>query len=238
MWQIWIDRGGTFTDLVARKPNGELISHKLLSENPEQYEDAALQGIRDMLGLDKNDPIPPGKVDAVKMGTTVATNALLERKGDRTALVITKGFGDALRIGYQNRPRLFDMNIKLPELVYERVLEADERMAVDGEVLKALDEDALRKGLRDIYDDGIRSVAIAFLHGYKHTEHEIRAGEIAKDVGFTQISVSHQVSPLIKLVSRGDTTVVDAYLSPILRRYVDRVAADLEATRAVRVGSL
>ncbi len=229
MWQIWIDRGGTFTDLVARKPNGELISHKLLSENPEQYEDAALQGIRDMLGLDKNDPIPPGKVDAVKMGTTVATNALLERKGDRTALVITKGFGDALRIGYQNRPRLFDMNIKLPELVYERVLEADERMAVDGEVLKALDEDALRKGLRDIYDDGIRSVAIAFLHGYKHTEHEIRAGEIAKDVGFTQISVSHQVSPLIKLVSRGDTTVVDAYLSPILRRYVDRVAADLEA---------
>ncbi|MCK5778834.1 MAG: hydantoinase B/oxoprolinase family protein [Rhodospirillales bacterium] len=229
MWQIWIDRGGTFTDLVARKPNGELISHKLLSENPEQYEDAALQGIRDMLGLDKNDPIPPGKVDAVKMGTTVATNALLERKGDRTALVITKGFGDALRIGYQNRPRLFDMNIKLPELVYERVLEADERMAVDGEVLKALDEDALRKGLQDIYDDGIRSVAIAFLHGYKHTEHEIRAGEIAKDVGFTQISVSHQVSPLIKLVSRGDTTVVDAYLSPILRRYVDRVAADLEA---------
>lgn len=229
MWQIWIDRGGTFTDLVARKPNGELISHKLLSENPEQYEDAALQGIRDMLGLGKNDPIPSGKVDAVKMGTTVATNALLERKGDRTALVITKGFGDALRIGYQNRPRLFDMNIKLPELVYERVLEADERMAVDGEVLKELDEDALRNGLKEIYDDGIRSVAIAFLHGYKHTEHEIKAGEIAKDVGFTQISVSHQVSPLIKLVSRGDTTVVDAYLSPILRRYVDRVAADLEA---------
>jgi len=229
MWQIWIDRGGTFTDLVARKPNGELISHKLLSENPEQYEDAALQGIRDLLGLEKDDPIPPGKVDAVKMGTTVATNALLERKGDRTALVITKGFGDALRIGYQNRPRLFDMNIKLPELVYERVLEADERMAVDGEVLKELDEDALRKGLQEIYDDGIRSVAIAFLHGYKHTEHELRAGEIAKDVGFTQISVSHQVSPLIKLVSRGDTTVVDAYLSPILRRYVDRVATDLEA---------
>ena len=229
MWQIWIDRGGTFTDLVARKPNGELVSHKLLSENPEQYEDAALQGIRDMLGLGKNDPIPSGKVDAVKMGTTVATNALLERKGDRTALVITKGFGDALRIGYQNRPRLFDMNIKLPELVYERVLEADERVAVDGEILKELDEDALRKGLKDIYDDGIRSVAIAFLHGYKHTEHEIKAGEIAKDVGFTQISVSHQVSPLIKLVSRGDTTVVDAYLSPILRRYVDRVAADLEA---------
>ncbi|MGJ3258365.1 MAG: hydantoinase B/oxoprolinase family protein [Rhodospirillales bacterium] len=229
MWQIWIDRGGTFTDLVARKPNGDLITHKLLSENPEQYEDAALQGIRDLLGLDKTDAIPPGKVQAVKMGTTVATNALLERKGDRTALVITKGFGDALRIGYQNRPRLFDMHIKLPELVYERVLEADERMTVDGEVLTPLDEDALRTGLQEIYDDGIRSVAIAFLHGYKHTAHETKAGEIAKEIGFTQISISHQVSPLIKLVSRGDTTVVDAYLSPILRRYVDRVAADLEA---------
>jgi 5-oxoprolinase (ATP-hydrolysing) len=229
MWQIWIDRGGTFTDLVARKPNGDLITHKLLSENPEQYEDAALQGIRDLLGLDKTDAIPPGKVQAVKMGTTVATNALLERKGDRTALVITKGFGDALRIGYQNRPRLFDMHIKLPELVYERVLEADERMTVDGDVLTPLDQDALRTGLQEIYDDGIRSVAIAFLHGYKHTAHETKAGEIAKEIGFTQISISHQVSPLIKLVSRGDTTVVDAYLSPILRRYVDRVAADLEA---------
>lgn len=232
MWQIWIDRGGTFTDLVARKPNGELVTHKLLSENPEQYEDAALQGIRDLLGIDKSASIPAGKVDAVKMGTTVATNALLERKGDRTALVITKGFGDALRIGYQNRPRLFDMNIKLPELVYETVLEADERVTVDGEVLTPLDENALKQGLQKIYDDGIRSVAIAFLHGYKHTAHEIRAGEIARDVGFTQVSISHQVSPLIKLVSRGDTTVVDAYLSPILRRYVDRVAADLEADGA------
>ncbi|WNJ99315.1 hydantoinase B/oxoprolinase family protein [Thalassospiraceae bacterium LMO-JJ14] len=229
MWQIWIDRGGTFTDLVARKPNGELLTHKLLSENPEQYEDAALQGIRDLLGIPKGEPIPAGKVEAVKMGTTVATNALLERKGDRTALVITKGFGDALRIGYQNRPRLFDMNIKLPELVYEQVLEADERVAVDGEILAPLDEDALRDGLQKVFESGIRSVAIAFLHGYKHNDHEIRAGEIARDVGFTQISVSHQVSPLIKLVSRGDTTVVDAYLSPILRRYVDRVAADLEA---------
>ncbi|MEQ8318873.1 MAG: hydantoinase B/oxoprolinase family protein [Rhodospirillales bacterium] len=232
MWQIWIDRGGTFTDLVARKPNGELVTHKLLSENPEQYEDAALQGIRDLLGIDKSASIPAGKVDAVKMGTTVATNALLERKGDRTALVITKGFGDALRIGYQNRPRLFDMNIKLPELVYETVLEADERVTVDCEVLTPLDENALKQGLQKIYDDGIRSVAIAFLHGYKHTAHEIRAGEIARDVGFTQVSISHQVSPLIKLVSRGDTTVVDAYLSPILRRYVDRVAADLEADGA------
>jgi len=229
MWQIWIDRGGTFTDLVAKNPDGELITHKLLSENPEQYEDAALQGIRDLLGLESGAPIPPGTVESVKMGTTVATNALLERKGDRTLLVITSGFGDVLRIGYQNRPRLFDMHIKLPELVYEQVIEADERVSADGEVLKPLQEDQLRVDLQNAYDDGIRSVAIAFMHGYRHNEHEQRAGEIAKEIGFTQISVSHTVSPLIKLVSRGDTTVVDAYLSPILRRYVDRVAADLEA---------
>ncbi len=229
MWQIWIDRGGTFTDLVAKNPDGELITHKLLSENPEQYEDAALQGIRDLLGLESGAPIPPGTVESVKMGTTVATNALLERKGDRTLLVITSGSGDVLRIGYQNRPRLFDMHIKLPELVYEQVIEADERVSADGEVLKPLQEDQLRVDLQNAYDDGIRSVAIAFMHGYRHNEHEQRAGEIAKEIGFTQISVSHTVSPLIKLVSRGDTTVVDAYLSPILRRYVDRVAADLEA---------
>ncbi|MEX0694101.1 MAG: hydantoinase B/oxoprolinase family protein [Rhodospirillales bacterium] len=229
MWQVWIDRGGTFTDLVARKPNGDLVTHKLLSENPEQYEDAALQGIRDLLGIEAGAPIPAGTVEAVKMGTTVATNALLERKGDRTALVITKGFGDALRIGYQNRPRLFDMHIKLPELVYETVIEASERIAVDGSVLIPLDEAALKTALEDVYASGIRSVAIAFMHGYKYTDHEIRAGAIARQVGFTQVSISHQVSPLIKLVSRGDTTVVDAYLSPILRRYVDRVAADLEA---------
>ena len=229
MWQVWIDRGGTFTDLVARKPNGDLVTHKLLSENPEQYEDAALQGIRDLLGIEASTPIPAGTIEAVKMGTTVATNALLERKGDRTALVITRGFGDALRIGYQNRPRLFDMHIKLPELVYETVIEASERIAVDGSVLTPLDEEALKTSLEEVYASGIRSVAIAFMHGYKYTDHEIRAGAIAKQVGFTQISISHQVSPLIKLVSRGDTTVVDAYLSPILRRYVDRVATDLEA---------
>lgn len=229
MWQIWIDRGGTFTDLVAKKPDGELVTHKLLSENPEQYKDAALQGIRDLLGLKSGDPIPPGTVESVKMGTTVATNALLERKGDRTVLVITSGFGDVLRIGYQNRPRLFDMNIKLPELVYEQVIEADERVSAEGETLKPLAEDQLRIDLQKAYDDGIRSVAIAFTHGYKHTAHEQRAGEIAREIGFSQVSVSHAVSPLIKLVSRGDTTVVDAYLSPILRRYVDRVAADLEA---------
>ncbi len=233
MWQIWIDRGGTFTDLVAKNPDGELVTHKLLSENPEQYEDAALQGIRDLLGLESGAPIPPGTVESVKMGTTVATNALLERKGDRTLLVITSGFGDVLRIGYQNRPRLFDMHIKLPELVYEQVIEADERVSAEGDVLKPLQEDQLRNDLQKAYDDGIRSVAIAFMHGYRHNDHEQRAGEIAKEIGFTQISVSHTVSPLIKLVSRGDTTVVDAYLSPILRRYVDRVAADLEADGAV-----
>ena len=229
MWQIWIDRGGTFTDLVAKNPDGELITHKLLSENPEQYEDAALQGIRDLLDLEGGAPIPPGTVESVKMGTTVATNALLERKGDRTVLVITSGFGDVLRIGYQNRPRLFDMHIKLPELVYEQVIEADERVSAEGDVLKPLQEEQLRNDLQKAYDDGIRSVAIAFMHGYRHNDHEQRAGEIAKEIGFTQISVSHTVSPLIKLVSRGDTTVVDAYLSPILRRYVDRVATDLEA---------
>jgi 5-oxoprolinase (ATP-hydrolysing) len=233
MWQIWIDRGGTFTDLVAKNPDGELVTHKLLSENPEQYEDAALQGIRDLLGLESGAPIPPGTVESVKMGTTVATNALLERKGDRTLLVITSGFGDVLRIGYQNRPRLFDMHIKLPELVYEQVIEADERVSAEGDVLKPLQEDQLRNDLQKAYDDGILSVAIAFMHGYRHNDHEQRAGEIAKEIGFTQISVSHTVSPLIKLVSRGDTTVVDAYLSPILRRYVDRVAADLEADGAV-----
>lgn len=229
MWQIWIDRGGTFTDLVAKTPDGALITYKLLSENPEQYEDAALHGIREMMGLEPGAAIPPGTLQAVKMGTTVATNALLERKGDRTALVVTKGFGDALRIGYQNRPRLFDMNIKLPELVYEKVIEADERVAADGAVLTPLGEDALRTNLQAVYDDGIRSVAIAFMHGYRHTKHETEAAKIAAEIGFTQISVSHTVSPLIKLISRGDTTVVDAYLSPILRRYVDRVATDLEA---------
>ena len=229
MWQIWIDRGGTFTDLVAKKPNGELVTHKLLSENPEQYEDAALQGIRDLLGLDSGAPIPPGTVESVKMGTTVATNALLERKGDRTVLVITSGFGDVLRIGYQTRPRLFDMHIKLPELVYEQAIEAEERISAEGEILKPLAEDQLRADLQKSFDNGIRSVAIAFMHGYRHSAHEQRAGEIAREIGFTQVSVSHAVSPLIKLVSRGDTTVVDAYLSPILRRYVDRVAADLEA---------
>ena len=226
-WQFWIDRGGTFTDIVARKPDGSLVTHKLLSENPERYADAAIQGIRELLDVPVGEKIPGEKIEAVKMGTTVATNALLERKGDRTALVTTKGFRDSLRLAYQNRPRLFDRNIKLPEMLYENVIEADGRFDAQGEELTALDRDALRTELQAVYDDGIRACAIVFMHGYRYTAHENAAAEIARDIGFTQVSVSHQVSPLMKLVSRGDTTVVDAYLSPILRRYVDQVASEL-----------
>jgi len=226
-WQIWIDRGGTFTDLIARKPDGTLTTHKLLSENPEQYQDAALQGIRNLMGIGKSGDIPDDRIDVVKMGTTVATNALLERKGDRTVLVTTKGFRDSLRIGYQNRPDLFARHIVLPEMLYESVIEVDERVLADGTVTSPLRPDAVRSDLQHAYDQGIRSVAIVFMHGYRYTAHEQQVGNLARDVGFTQISISHQVSPLMKIVSRGDTTVVDAYLSPILRRYVDRVAADL-----------
>ncbi len=228
-WQFWIDRGGTFTDVVARKPDGELVTHKLLSENPEQYKDAAVQGIRSLLGLGKEDALPPNVVEAVKMGTTVATNALLERKGDRTLFVTTEGFGDVLRIGYQNRPRLFDRHIVLPEMLYERSVEVPERVSAEGEVITPLDEDAARAAMKSAYDDGVRAVAIAFMHGYRFPDHEKRVAAIARDIGFTQVSVSHEVSPLMKLVSRGDTTVVDAYLSPILRRYVDQVAGQLDA---------
>ncbi len=230
-WQFWIDRGGTFTDLVARRPDGTLVTHKLLSENPERYRDAAIQGIRDLLGLAPGAAIPAAAVEAVKMGTTVATNALLERKGDRTVLVINDGFGDALRIAYQNRPRLFDRNIVLPELLYERVVEVPGRVTVEGTELVPLDEDAVRRGLAEAYQAGIRACAIVFMHGYRHPAHEAAAAAIAREIGFTQVSVSHQVSPLIKLVGRGDTTVVDAYLSPILRRYVEQVAAELGGAR-------
>ncbi|PKR54916.1 hydantoinase B/oxoprolinase family protein [Thalassospira marina] len=226
-WQFWVDRGGTFTDIVARKPDGSLVTHKLLSENPERYKDAAIQGIRDLLGVAAGETIPAEKIEAVKMGTTVATNALLERKGDRTVLVTTKGFRDALRIAYQNRPRLFDRNIKLPESLYELVVEASERFNAQGEEITALDRDQLRYDLQTAFDDGIRACAIVFMHGYRYSAHELAAAEIARDIGFTQVSVSHEVSPLMKLVSRGDTTVVDAYLSPILRRYVDQVAGEL-----------
>jgi 5-oxoprolinase (ATP-hydrolysing) len=227
MWQIWIDRGGTFTDIVAKRPDGELVSHKLLSENPERYKDAAVQGIRDLLAEAGETEKLIDLVETVKMGTTVATNALLERKGDRTLFVTTKGFGDALRIGYQSRPRIFDLDIKLPELLYEQSVEAEERMGADGSILIPLNIDDLLYRLQAAFDAGIRSVAIAFMHGYKYPEHERQAAEIARKIGFTQISVSHQSSPLIKLVARGDTTMVDAYLSPILRRYVDQVKSEI-----------
>jgi len=226
-WQFWIDRGGTFTDIVARRPDGSITTAKLLSENPEQYRDAAVAGIRRLLGLAPGELITPAQVECVKMGTTVATNALLERKGDRTLLVTTRGFRDALRIAYQNRPRLFDRHIVLPELLYEQVIEADERISADGEVVQALDAGALRAALEAAYADGIRACAIVFMHGYRHTAHEREAADLARHIGFTQVSVSHEVSPLMKFVSRGDTTVVDAYLSPILRRYVEQVASEM-----------
>lgn len=226
-WQFWIDRGGTFTDIVAKRPDGAILTHKLLSENPERYADAAVQGIRDLLGLAADDPIPEAEIADVRMGTTVATNALLERKGDRTLLVVTQGFRDALRIGYQNRPQIFARHIVLPELLHERVIEAEERCTAHGEILQALDEAALIPQLQQAYDAGIRSCAIALTHGYRYPHHEQRIAQLAADIGFTQISPSHAVSPLIKLVSRGDTTVVDAYLSPILRRYVHQVSSSL-----------
>ncbi|MDB5410879.1 MAG: 5-oxoprolinase, partial [Rhodospirillales bacterium] len=218
-WQFWIDRGGTFTDVVGRRPDGTLVTHKLLSDNPERYADAALQGIRDLLGLAPDGDLRAAAIAAVKMGTTVATNALLERKGERTLLVVTKGFADALRIAYQNRPRLFDRHIILPELLYERVVEIDERLTAQGEVLRRPDLDAARAAMTAAYESGIRSVAIVLLHGYRTPDHEDRIAALARDIGFTQVSVSNRISPLMKLVGRGDTTVVDAYLSPILRRY-------------------
>ena len=224
-WQFWIDRGGTFTDVVARRPDGGLVTHKLLSDNPEHYRDAAIQGIRDVLGLGPEEPVRG--VDAVKMGTTVATNALLERKGDRTVLVVNRGFRDALRIGYQTRPRLFDLRIVLPEMVYERVIEVDGRVGADGEVITELDAASAEAELRAAHADGIRSVAIVFMHGYRYPEHELALARLARAVGFTQVSTSYETSPLMKLVGRGDTTVVDAYLSPLLRRYIDQVAAEL-----------
>ena len=228
-WQFWIDRGGTFTDIVARHPDGSLLVHKLLSDNP-RYQDAAIQGIREILGISADTPIPAEQIEAIKMGTTVATNALLERKGDRVLFITTKGFRDVLRIGYQHRPNIFALQIILPEMLYEQVLEVDERYSAQGEALVSITsetETQLLISLQSAYDSGIHSCAIAFLHGYRYPDHEQQVAEIAQAIGFTQISVSHQVSPLMKLVSRGDTTVVDAYLSPILRRYVEQVAAEL-----------
>ncbi|MEI6760136.1 MAG: hydantoinase B/oxoprolinase family protein [Betaproteobacteria bacterium] len=230
-WQFWIDRGGTFTDVIGRRPEPDgsfsLLTHKLLSDNPEQYRDAAVAGIRHLLGLRPDEPVTPALVACVKMGTTVATNALLERKGEPTLLVTTRGFRDALRIAYQNRPRLFDRHIQLPELLYTAVVEAHERIGAHGELLKPLDEVLLKKELETQYQQGLRSVSIVFMHGYRYTAHEQAAKRLAQAAGFTQISTSHETSPLMKFVSRGDTTVVDAYLSPILRRYVAQVAADM-----------
>jgi 5-oxoprolinase (ATP-hydrolysing) len=223
-WSFSIDRGGTFTDIVARAPDGRVHSAKLLSDNPEQYDDAAVEGIRRLMAEHGAAPI-----DAVKMGTTVATNALLERKGEPLLLAITAGLGDALRIGYQSRPDIFARRIVLPEALYGRVLEVDERVKADGEILRPLDLAAARAGLHSAFGEGYRAIAIVLMHGWRWTAHEAALAEAAREIGFTQVSASHEVGPLIKLVGRGDTTVVDAYLSPVLRRYVDKVVAALGA---------
>ncbi|NRR33963.1 hydantoinase B/oxoprolinase family protein [Oxalobacteraceae bacterium] len=225
-WQFWVDRGGTFTDIVARRPDGKLVTHKLLSEHPERYDDAVTQGMRDMLGLQAGQPLPVDQIEVIKMGTTVATNALLERKGARTALAITRGFADQLRIGYQDRPDIFAMRIDLPELIYEEAIEIDERIGAQGEVLQAPDDDSVRRQFMRLRAQGINAIAIVLMHAYRYPQHEQRLGELAKEAGFTQISLSHQVSPLMKIVGRGDTTVVDAYLSPVLRDYVSRVSSE------------
>ncbi|MEL6315652.1 MAG: hydantoinase/oxoprolinase N-terminal domain-containing protein, partial [Pseudomonadota bacterium] len=229
-WEFWIDRGGTFTDIVGLDPKGEVHTHKLLSENPERYKDAAVRGIRDVMKVTGD--FPDNAINAVKMGTTVATNALLERKGERLILVITKGFRDLLKIGYQTRPKLFDLEIKRPDLLYEDVFEMDERLDSEGAVIRPLDEATLRVSLQQSFDHGVRAIAVAGLHAYLNPMHEEQVAEIAREIGFTQISTSGEVSKLAKLVGRGDTTVVDAYLSPILRRYVDQVAGALDLGRA------
>ena len=229
-WQFWIDRGGTFTDIVASNPDGSLVTHKLLSDNPERYRDAAIQGIREILNSSETE-LGPELISAIKMGTTVATNALLERKGNPCVLITTKGFHDALRIGYQTRPDLFSRQIVLPDLLYEKVIEIDQRHSAHGEVLRELDYDAAYKSLKNVYDSGIHACAIVFMHGYRFHEHEKIVAQIAREIGYTQISTSHETSPLMKLVGRGDTTVVDAYLSPVLRRYVDQVASELKGVR-------
>ena len=227
-WEFWIDRGGTFTDVIGRRPDGKLVAHKLLSENPEAYGDAAVEGVRRLLGFEPGEPIPTACIGAVKMGTTVATNALLERKGERTLLLITKGFRDALRIGYQARPKIFARHIVKPDMLYERVAEVDERVRADGTVERAVDLEAVRADLARAKEDGLRAVAVVLMHAYRYSEHEQQIAALARELGFPQVSASHKVSPLIKLVGRGDTTVVDSYLSPILRRYVAQVAGQLE----------
>ncbi|MFF7655842.1 hydantoinase B/oxoprolinase family protein [Streptomyces sp. NPDC007983] len=230
-WEFWIDRGGTFTDVVGKRPDGRLVTRKLLSHHPERTMDAAVAGIRQTLGLGPDEPVPADRIAVVKMGTTVATNALLERKGEPTVLVVTAGFRDALRIAYQNRPRLFDRRIVLPEALYDRVIEVPERVDAHGGVVRPLDLGAATEALRAAHRDGFRSAAVVLTHGYRYAAHERAVGEAARALGFTQVSCSHEVSPLMKLVSRGDTTVVDAYLSPILRAYVEDVAAELRGIR-------
>ena len=236
MWDFWIDRGGTFTDVIGRAPSGELHPMKLLSENPEAYEDAAIEGIRRLIGVEAGAPIPAGRVGTVRMGTTVATNALLERKGERTLLLITEGLRDQLRIAYQARPDIFAKEIILPEQLYERVEEVPERLMADGTVERPLDLDSLRPALEAARKDGFDAVAIVLMHAWTNPQHEVAVAELVRSLGFAQVSVSHEVSPLIKLVGRGDTTVVDAYLSPILGRYVSRVARTLGATPAGEPG--
>ncbi|WP_428244100.1 hydantoinase B/oxoprolinase family protein [Gynuella sp.] len=227
LWSFWVDRGGTFTDIVARRPDGELLTHKLLSENPSQYDDAVVYGMRTLMKLEKDQPVPTHLIEEIKMGTTVATNALLEHKGEDTLLITTKGFADVLRIGYQSRPDLFAIDIKLPQMIYRQVLEVDERISAAGEVLVAPHLDVVRTGLQQAFDQGFRSCAIAFMHSYQYPDHERKVADLARVIGFTQVSVSSELSPLMKIVSRGDTAVVDAYLSPILRRYVHQVASQL-----------
>ena len=226
-WNFWIDRGGTFTDVVAHTPDGQILARKVLSENPGVYDDAALEGIRQFLGVASDAPIPAGRIEAVKMGTTVATNALLERKGEKTLLVITKGLKDQIEIGYQARPDIFAKQIIKPEMLYTRVVEAAERVRADGTVEMVLDEAALASELNAALADGIKSVAIAFMHAYAFPAHEKAAAALATKLGFDYVAASHDVSPLIKIVGRGDTTIADAYLSPILRRYVNKVALAL-----------
>ncbi|VAX25955.1 5-oxoprolinase, HyuA-like domain / 5-oxoprolinase, HyuB-like domain, partial [hydrothermal vent metagenome] len=232
-WQFWIDRGGTFTDLIARRPDGALKSHKLLSENPEHYADAAIQGIRTLMSLSPDEPIPSEKIEVVRMGTTVATNALLERKGEALLLAITAGFRDVLRIGDQSRPKLFAREIILPEMLYKAVIEIDERITLSGKILKPLDQNITKTRLQTVFDTGIRAIAIVCLHGYQYPAHEQQVAGIARDIGFTQISTSHDTTPLIKLVGRGDITVVDAYLSPILNRYVAQVSKALGGAKVL-----
>ena len=253
MLKVFADRGGTFTDIVAVTDNQAIIDrlsryperfliatlpnqqwiivYKLLSENPEQYQDAAIQSIRDIMGISSNEPIPSEAIEVIKMGTTVATNALLERKGDRVVLLITKGFKDALRIGYQNRPNIFARHIVLPTMLYEQVIEIDERYDAHGNELTSVNIQQAKNDLQAVYNTGLRSCAIVFMHSDRYPDHEQQIARLAEEIGFTQISVSHQVSPLMKLVSRGDTTVVDAYLTPILRRYVNQIASQLPGVK-------